>query len=729
MKRRFPYIAQYDTMDCGPACLCMVSQYYGKPYAISVVKRLCYLSKEGVSLLGISDAAQKIGLETASFRANVQTLRDEMSLPCILHWKRSHFVVLYKIINIHSYTYYYIADPATGKIRLNEKEFCDCWLCGEQQGVVMFLEPTEVFYRQKVVKESDLRKFYIYLKKYVKAFKGNFISLLFALFMGSLFALFLPFLTQVLIDKGIKLKSTNIVFMVVLSQFVIYLGMASLEIIRNWLVLFIGAKINIGIISDYLHKIIRKGMTFFDTKFLNDFYQRIQDHSRIEQFLTSQSLTTFFLLVTLIVYLIVLLKYDTYIFVLYLLLTFLAVLWSTLFMSVRERLDYFRFKYNALTQESINEIVLGIQEIKLNAFEHYKIRQWEIVQNNAFENKQKILKVEQFQMVGFGFINQIKTILISLISASMVIDGTITLGAMISISFIVSQIDAPITQLINFLKSLQDARLSLSRLIEVQDIEDYSCRLVNTKNLSVHEKGIRLQNVSFQYEDPLSKFVVDNVDMFIPQGKITAIVGQSGCGKTTLLKLLLKLYEPTKGQIFINGENLNNIHFENWRERCGAVMQDTYIFSDSIARNIALSDEIINYDKLIRALKLANIYDFVESLPKKADTIIGLKGNGLSNGQRQRLVLARVIYKSSDFVFLDEATSALDSINEKSIYNNIKEMFKGKTVIVIAHRLSTIKNADQIIVMKEGAAIEIGTHDELISQKGDYYQLVLNQIQ
>ncbi len=674
----------------------------------------------------MSEAANKIGIESSVFKETIEDLIDENPTPCILYWRKSHFVVLFKIKKKNKQTFFYVADPECGKIKLNEKEFQTCWLGDESKGIVMVLSPTASFYSKK--NENKKYKFFFYIKKYISDFKRDFLSLLYALFASSLLALFLPFLTQILIDKGLNLKSTNIILMVIASQLIIYLGATSIEIIRNWLVLFIGARVNINIISNYLHKMIRLHISFFDTKFLDDFYQRIQDHSRIEKFLTSQTLTTFFSLITLLIYTIVLMKYKVEIFLLYFVGTVLAVLWSILFMKVREKLDYFRFKYNSLTQETITEIVSGIQEIKLNKFENYKIRKWELVQQNALVNNQKILRTEQMQMIGFSLINQIKTIIISLITALLVVQNKLTLGEMISVSFIISQIDAPITQLVHFFKSLQDAKLSLNRLIEIQDFNEEDQNRQSTHKMRTANKGIEIHNVCFQYEDPLSKFVVNNASLSIPKNKVTAIVGKSGCGKTTLLKLLLKLYNPTKGDIFIDGQNLMNIPFEKWREECGAVMQDTYIFSETIARNIALSDENIDYNRVEYALKKANIYSFVDTLPKKTETIIGARGNGLSNGQRQRLILARILYKNPKYIFLDEATSSLDAINERTIYNNIKDFFNEKTVIIIAHRLSTIRNADQIVVMNDGMISEIGTHNSLIKKKGEYYKLIQNQI-
>lgn len=725
--KKFPFIPQYDTMDCGPACLCMISKFYGKQISLQYLRSKCYLSREGVSLLGLSEGGKSVGLECVSFRSDLKTLMEERKTPCILFWKKSHFVVLYNIRNCFGKNYYYIADPARGKLKIDEKGFLECWNSEKNTGVVTFVEPTKDFINltdDSQTQEASLSQF---VSSYIKPFRKYFVSLLLALCFSSILLLGLPFLTQILVDRGIKEASISIITVVLISQIIIYMGATTMEVVRNWLVLYIGARVNINIISDYLKKIIRLPMSFFDTKFINDFYQRISDHSRIERFLTSQAIVTALSIIVLLVYLGVLINYDKILVIIYVLMTAIAILWANCFMSMRAKLDYFRFKYNSLNQDTITEMFQGIQDIKLNKFEDLQIDKWKIFQKQTFENNQKILQNEQFQMIGFGFITQIKTVIISFFAAYLVIEEHLTLGEMIAISFIVGQLDNPISQLIEFFKSLQEAKLSLKRLLEVQCNKNENVTLTDVNNIMI-KSGIQLSNINFNYDGPNSSLILRNLSFEIPNNQITAIVGKSGCGKTTLLKLLLKLYNPISGKISIGNQNLSDIPFEIWRTYCACVMQESFIFSETIARNIAMGDEEIDHNRLLHALEMSNSLEFVYALPAKEGTIIGMKGDGLSAGQKQRLLLARAIYSQKPFIFLDEATSALDTVNEREIYENLNRMFENKTVLVIAHRLSTIKNANQIVVMDKGEVVEIGNHDQLMNQKGVYYDLIQNQL-
>ena len=555
------------------------------------------------------------------------------------------------------------------------------------------------------------------------------------LLAGSLFTLIFPFLTQALIDKGVEAKSLNIVFIILLAQVFLFLGSIAIEIVRNWVMLYIGTRINITIISDFLKKILGLPIKFFDTKMMGDFNQRIQDHERIEHFLTSQSLLTLFSIINFSVFFLVLFHYDIKIVVIYAALTTIAITWSILFLKRRKILDYQRFQRRSENQESIYELINGIQEIKLNNFEDYKREEWEGIQIKLFNINLRILKLDQLQLIGFDFINQLKNILVTFIAAREVILGNITLGAMLAISYIIGQMNSPVSQLINFFRSLQDARLSLERLTEVQNQEEEEKE--NQIQLSEKDhftqngiaKGIKISQLNFQYEGPRSPFVLQNIDLLIPEGKTTAIVEASGSGKTTLMKLLLKFYEPIKGDIFINKHNLSDVSSANWRENCGVVMQDGYIFSDTIERNIATGDENIDGEKLQHAIKTANIEEFIDFLPLGLKTKIGAAGIGISRGQKQRILIARAVYKNPHYIFFDEATSALDAENEKVIHDNLQEFFKNKTVLIIAHRLSTVKNADQITVLKHGNIVEFGKHQELVNANGIYYNLVKNQLE
>ena len=551
------------------------------------------------------------------------------------------------------------------------------------------------------------------------------------LLLGSLLTLVFPYLTQNLIDKGVNAKNLNIITIILLAQLAVFLGTIIIDIIRNWLMLYVGTKISITIISDFLKKILQLPINFFDTKMMGDFNQRIQDNDRIEHFLTSQSLLTFFSIINFSVFFGVLWYYNLKILLVYLFLTILSITWSFYWLKKRKYLDYFKFQFRSENQESIYEIISGVTEMKLNQFENFKRNEWENIQQKLFKINIRILKLDQIQLSGFEFINQIKNILVTFLAATFVVQDKMTLGELLSVSYIVGQMNSPVNQLVVFFRSLQDAKLSLERLDEVQNhpIEEKENQNVLTLSQFSNNVGIKFQNLSYQYEGPKSPYVLKDINFKIPHGKITAIVGASGSGKTTLMKLLLKFYQPTQGEIFFNSENINNISPKSLRENCGVVMQDGFIFSDTIERNIATGDEVIDKEKLQNAVKIANIEEFINSLALGYNTKIGASGNGISGGQKQRILIARAVYKNPHYIFFDEATSALDAENEKFIHDNLQQFFKGKTVLIIAHRLSTVKNANQIIVLKNGEIAEIGTHQQLVQNKADYFNLVKNQLE
>lgn len=735
MFKSFPFIAQHDAMDCGPASLAMIAQKHGKSFSMQYIRDNAYLTREGVSLIGLTEASSLIGLDSMAVRVSIDELIYQKHFPCILYWNSNHFVVLYKVKkNIFSNKYTFkIADPAAGLISIPENHFKDSWLTSNDKGVALLLEPTDVFYRFTPPQDEKYKVREVL--HYVVPHKWDIIQLFLCMTLVSLLTLIFPFLTQSLIDKGILSKNLNIVSIILLSQLFLFLGTTIIEVVRNWLVLYIGSIINISIISDFFKKIMKLPIRFFDTKFKGDFYQRIQDHSRIQQFLTSHSLTTFFSLINFFIFFFVLFHYNYRILVAYLGMTLLAVIWARYFLKRREVLDYFRFRSNALNQESVNEMLTGIQEIKLNNFEDYKREEWESVQVNLFNVNLRVLRLDQTQLIGYDFINQLKNIIVTFLAAREVVIGNITLGAMLGISYIIGQMNSPISQLLTFFRSLQDARLSMKRLTEVQRHKEEEQRehiILTEEDLSHKngiQNGIRIKNLSFQFEGSRSPFVLKDISIFIPEGKTTAIVGGSGSGKTTLMKLLLRFYEPITGEIFINQYRLKDISPANWRRNCGVVMQDGYIFSETINRNIATSDENIDEGKLNNAIRIAHIGEFIESVPLKGNTKIGAAGNGISGGQKQRILIARAVYKHPHYIFFDEATSALDTENEKIIHDNLKEFFHNKTVLIIAHRLSTVKNADQLIVLKDGEVVEVGTHASLTKAKGSYFNLVKNQLE
>lgn len=724
------FIPQHDQMDCGPACLAMITSIYGKNYSLQYLRENSFLTKEGVSLLGISEASKKIGFETLTAKLTIEKLINEKeTLPCILHWNQNHFVVLKKITkNLFNQRYYFhIADPAHGFIKLNEENFSKSWLSDNDKGVALFFNPTENFYKQSPLKEEKLSVKHLF--RYLSPFKKQISIMFILLLFGSLLNLVFPFLTQNLIDRGINSKNLNIISLILLAQLGVFLGVLTFEIIRNWLMLYVGTKISINIISDFLSKLLKLPIKFFDTKMMGDFNQRIQDNERIEDFLTSQSLITFFSIITFSVFFGVLLYYDYRILSVYLVLTVISVLWSFYWLRKRKILDYFRFQHRSENQDSIYEMLNGVTEMKLNQFEDLKRNEWEKIQHKLFKLNIRILKIDQLQSSGFEFINQIKNILVTFLAAALVVKGSMTLGELLAISYIIGQMNSPVNQLVGFFRSLQDAKLSMERLNEVQNHPTEE-QAENQKKLFLENNNrIKLENVSFQYEGSKSPFVLKNISFTIPEGKITAIVGASGSGKTTLMKLLLRFYEPTKGHIFFNGENILHLSPKNIRENCGVVMQDGYIFSDTIERNIATGDETIDKEKIKKSIQIANIKSFVENLPLGFNTKIGASENGISGGQKQRILIARAVYKNPHYIFFDEATSALDADNEKIIHDNLQEFFKGKTVLIIAHRLSTVKNADQIIVLKNGEIVEKGNHHELVKNKADYYNLVKNQLE
>ncbi len=733
-KTNVKFTPQHDQMDCGSACLAMVTSCYGKNYSLQFFRDKTFVTREGVSVLGITEAANQIGIETLTAKLTTTKLIEEKALlPSILHWNQNHFVVLQKITkNIFTGSYSFkIADPSHGFISLSENAFNNSWLSDNDKGVAIFLNPTEEFYKLSPPKEEKLTLKYLFgcLKPYKKQLTILFLMLL----LGSGLTLIFPFLTQNLIDKGVNAKNLNFVTIILLSQLGVFLGAITINVIRNWMMLYVGTKLSITIISEFLKKLLQLPIKFFDTKLMGDFNQRIQDNERIEEFLTSQSLMTFFSIITFSVFFGVLWYYDYSILLIYTFLTVLSIGWSFYWLRKRKILDYYKFQQRSENQESIYEIINGVTEMKLNQFEDFKRNEWENIQQKLFKINIRILKLDQFQLSGFEFLNQIKNILVTFLAATFVIKGKMTLGELLAVSYIIGELNSPVNQLVSFFRSLQDAKLSLERLNEVQNhaVEDEEelkpLNLVST-NFS-NTNGIQFNNVSFQYEGPKSPLVLNDINFFIPEGKITAIVGASGSGKTTLMKLLLKFYDPTQGDILYNEINTNEISPKSLRENCGVVMQDGFIFSDTIERNIATGDKNINRKKLEEAVKITNLTEFIESLPLKYNTKIGASGNGISGGQKQRILIARAVYKNPHYIFLDEATSALDAENEKIIHDNLQTFFKGKTVVIIAHRLSTVKNADQIIVLKDGKMVENGNHHKLVTNKNYYFNLVKNQLE
>lgn len=731
MINKFKFFPQFDQMDCGPACLRMISNYHGKNYRLQTLRENAFITREGVSAMGIREAADKIGFDSFSAKLSLEKLNETGALPCILHWNQNHFVVLYDIKKklLSNEKIYKIADPGHGLIKLKESVFEESWISDKEKGVAIFLNPKKKFFENPEEKEKAIGLGV--LLKYLKPYKKEVSQLFLGMLLGSALLLIFPFLTQALIDRGVTPKNLDVIFLLLLAQIFVFIGATFIEIIRNWISLYIGARINISIISTFLKKMLKLPIKFFDSKNIGDFNQRITDHKRIETFLTSESLITVFSFFNFIVFFLVLFYYDIKILITYLGLTTIAVIWIFIFLKKRQQLDYEKFLKNSENQDSIYELINGIQEIKLNHFEDFKRNKWEDIQVNLFNVNSKILRLDQFQVIGFNFINQMKNILVTFIAARAVVLGSITLGEMLSISYIIGQLNSPINQLISFFRTMQDAKISLARLNEIQDQkeEDELILLDAPKREGSKIKGIHLQDISFQYGGKETPMVLKDINTLIANGKTTAIVGESGSGKTTLMKLLLKFYDPTKGTIYVDDENILGKSPALWRKKCGSVMQDGYIFSDTIERNIATGETEIDYDKLEKSLKIACLDDFVAQLPLKLKTKIGLAGIGISGGQKQRILVARAVYKNPDFLFFDEATSALDAKNEKNVMENLNRFLENKTAVVIAHRLSTVKNADKIIVLKDGEIVEEGVHESLVKLQGVYYNLIKNQLE
>lgn len=720
----FTTYQQPDQMDCGPTCLRMVARHYGRNFKTQTLRKFCEINREGVSLLGISNAAEKIGFRSIGVKLNSVDLK-EAELPCILHWRQNHFVVLYKIKN-HKY---YLADPGSGLVTLSDADFTRNWQADKEaaEGIALLLAPTPQFYEQDDEMGSEVR--WSFLLRYLITYRKLVLQLLFGLGIGSLLQLITPFLTQSIVDIGINTRNLNFIYIILFAQIALIIGRVSVEFIRSWILLHISTRVNISILTDFLIKLMKLPISFFDTKMTGDIMQRMSDQRNIQNFLTGSALSTIFSMFNLVVFSVVLAYYNAAIFFVFVVSSVLYTAWIVIFLKQRRALNYKSFEVSAKNQSSIVQLIGGMQEIKLNNCEQQKRWEWEHIQARLFKFNVKSLALSQYQQGGATFINEGKNILITFLSAEAVINGNLTLGAMVAVQYIVGQLSSPIEQLLGFIQGFQDAKISLERLNEIHQMEDEEPIGKDWNHTLPENKSLGIDKLTFRYPGAGNEPVLENIDLLIPEGKTTAIVGMSGSGKTTILKLLLRFYEPEKGEIKVGGHPINTIGFKTWRGQCGVVMQDGFIFSDSIERNIAVGDEYPDKIKLRHAIKVANIQDFIDGLPLGLNTKIGAEGNGISQGQRQRMLIARAVYKDPQYIFFDEATNALDANNERVIMNNLAEFFTGRTVVIVAHRLSTVSNADNIIVLDKGRIIEQGNHHELTALRGDYYKLVKNQLE
>lgn len=736
--KSFPLYTQLDSMDCGPTCLRMIAKFYGRSYSLQNLRNKCFITRQGVSMMGISDGAESIGLRTLGVRINYNQLVNELPLPAILHWNHNHFVVLYKIKkkrNSHTKQdvdcIFHIADPAGEKYKLNSNELKGAWITtieqGRESGSALILEPKPEFY--EYLDDEKQSKNLTHYIRYLFPYKSQIMQLIVGMILGSIFALIFPFLTQAVIDQGIGNDNISFITLILLAQLILSITQIGVEFIQNWITLHMNTRISISLISDFLAKLMKLPIHFFDTKNIGDIMQRIDDHGRIQSFMTSSTLITLFSFFNFIIFAAILGYYNLAILSIFILGNALYVMWILSFMRYRRKLDQTRFIQSSANQSNLVQMITGMQEIKLNNSEKKERWKWEAIQVKLFKINIRGTALSQTQQIGSIFFNKTTSILISFLAAKAVIEGDMTLGMMMAISYMLGVLSGPITQVINFVQSFQDAKISLERLNEIHNKEDEDKTCDMNINDLPSNKTIHIENVSFSYDGADRDYILDNINLTIPENKITAIVGASGSGKTTIIKLLLGFYPPVKGNIKVDNISLSDINTHTWRENTGAVMQDSFIFSDTIANNIAVGDDDIDKEKLLQAVEIANIREFIESLPLKYNSKLGMDGSGVSQGQKQRLLIARAVYKNPYFVFLDEATNALDTNNESIILNKLNRFYKGKTVVIVAHRLSTVQNADNIIVLDNGKVIEQGTHQELTKLRGAYYTLVKNQLE
>jgi ATP-binding cassette subfamily B protein len=748
--RSFPFERQLDAMDCGPACVKMIAKYYGKFYSLQHLRDKCGLSREGVSFLDISHAAEEIGLRTVSFNCSLEDLIEKVPLPAIVHWNNTHFIVVYDIKGtikhsianegkVHpnlsaSKCRIYVSDPSKGLLIYSPEKFAEKWLKNKpglltnetEVGTIMAIEPQSEFYeKQEGERENRVKTFTSFLSYFVP-YKKSFLNLFIVMLLVTVLQGLLPFISKAVIDIGIQTHDLDFINIVLIANIVIIVSVLLSNLVRDWILLHVTSRINIALISDYLIKLMRLPITFFENKMTGDILQRAQDHERIRSFIMNNSLNMIFSGLTFIVFGIIMFIYNPMIFFIFFFGSVLYVGWVMAFLSVRKKLDWEYFDLVSKNQSYWVETISSIQDIKINNYEQKKRWKWENIQARLYKVNLRVLNITNIQNLGAQFIDSIKNVLITFYCAKAVISGEITFGVMISTQFIIGLLNTPVIQFIQFIISYQFAKISFLRLNEIHQLEDEHENVGNNNVQLPDNKSLFLDNIAFQYSVN-SPFVIKGIRIQIPQGKVTAIVGDSGSGKSTLLKLLLRMYKPSFGEISIGNMNINNISLRQWRDKCGAVMQDGKIFNDTILNNIVLETDKIDYDKLKKALHTANIAQEIEQLPLGYQTIMGEQGRGLSGGQKQRILIASALYKDPDYLFFDEATNSLDTINEQKIVAALDDVFKYKTVIVIAHRLSTIKKADQIIVMQGGLVVENGTHDSLMERNGRYSELVKSQ--
>lgn len=730
--KRFPHYKQHNASDCGPTSLRMIAKYYGRDYSVEMLRKHCHISRRGVSLQGINEGAQYIGFDTVGVKMTFDELAEEGVFPCILHWNQNHFVVCYGIEKGKDKKYkIHISDPASQRLTYSRDEFERCWIGPNPDkngnGIALMIEPGDDFGSVEDEYKKNSRSM-LSFARYFTPYRSMIGQLLLAMLVGSLIQMVLPFLSQAMVDQGINGRNLNIITLILFAQLGFFVATLSIDYIRSWIMLHMNSRIDIQLIADFLIKLTAMPLQFFDSRMTGDILQRVGDHERIKSFLLSNSLRIMFSLVNFVVFLTILAYYNVLVLTIFVVGNTLYMIWISFFMRYRRELDIKRFNQSALEQSKMIQLVQGMQDIKLNNCERQKRWEWERIQVKLFRIGLKGLRIGQIQQSGSVFFTQTTHILIYYIAAKAVVEGTMTLGMMMSLTYIIGQVSAPIGEFIGFAQSFQDAKISLERLNEIHSQDDEETDIEKKRAVLPAEHGIEIKNLSFSYNGSESELALKDISLTIPAHKVTAIVGESGCGKTTLIKLLQGFYEPTRGSIKVGGVLLSDINPHTWRAATGSVMQDSFIFSDTIAGNIAVNTDETDKKRMRNAARMACIDDFIESLPLGYNTIIGMEGKGVSQGQRQRILIARAIYKNPEYIFLDEATNSLDATNEAKIMANMRRFYEGRTVVVSAHRLSTVREADQIIVMDGGRIVERGNHESLLEKRGRYYELVKHQM-
>ncbi|MEE1298103.1 MAG: peptidase domain-containing ABC transporter [Muribaculaceae bacterium] len=713
---------QLEHSDCGITCIRIIAYFYGVDIPLKFLRSICDISRVGISIRDILSATKKIGFEANAVKVSAEDIL-KMPLPAILYWENKHYIVLYKIKN----NKFYIADPGRGKLILDNEEFLNSWLYGNSMGLAIVLAPKEEFYNIDFgIKDSSESGLFKLAKKSISKHLKRFIAVIVLSIVVMLADMITPLIFQSTIDEGIEGKDINLVWVLCLSQFLIFIGYSLSDNVINIILTKTGLKVSIDMMNEYLSKLISFPISFFDRKVNSDFIQKIEDQNRIKNFLIDFPSSAFLTGINIVVFSAMLIYYNYIIFLILLAATFLGFLWTKTFLQKRENIDYSYFYYSSNNRNNIYELINGMQEIKINNAHNIRIAKWKETQLKINELSFKTVLLKMLVNGGNSVLSRIKDIIITGACATLVIKGNMSVGEMMTISYITGRLSSPFSYILNSLNTMQDATMSYERIDEI-----INKPLDNKSKYKEHDniQSIIFSNVSFKYPGSYSPYVLKDINITIPQGKVTAIVGCSGSGKSTLLKLMLGFYIPQKGDIYAGKYNMSDIDTDNWISRCGVVMQNGFIFSGTILENIALSDSKPDINRVKYVTNLACINEFIDTLPMGYHTKIGVTGVELSGGQKQRILIARAVYKNPSFIFLDEATNALDAKNERVIVENLNEFYKGRTVVIVAHRLSTVKNADNIIVLEGGRVAETGNHESLIAQRGAYFNLVRNQLE